>query len=237
MPVALESEATAFPHGELRGRELADGGVQRAGRRDEAEGEERVERGGVPRLGDAGQRRQRTQGRARGEPMAVGGEVERHEPEVVAREQQPATLGVPQRQGERAAERLHAFEATLLVEVRDDLGVVASAERMPAAERDGELAAVVQPAGEDRAHRLILGGADRRARLTMRRHVRQQQRAPREIRASPPALRRLVIGPTGEHEHRVHAQPEPTSSTSSCTTAIVYSRSAVRSLARSWNAS
>src|SRR5207249_10157034 len=119
----------------------------------------------------------------------------------------------------------------------DDLGVVLPAQLVPPAEGDGELAAVVELAGQDGPHALVLTDAHRWARADRSGQVREQQGTAGEVRTPPPPFRWLVVRPAGKHEHRVHAQRDLTNSTSSCTTAIAYSRVPTRSVARSWNAS
>src|SRR5437773_3222814 len=237
MPSCAARRPAAFPDRDLRGRELADGRVKRGRRRDEAEGEEGIERRRVPCVRETGQGDERRQRRACGQSIAVGGEVERHEPQLIARQEEPPPPRVPEGEGKGPPQGLHGLEPALLVQMRDDLGVVPPAQRMPPPERHRELAAVVEPAGEDGPHRAVLVDADREARVGAPRQMRQQQGPPGEVRTSPPPCWRLVVRPPGKHEHRVHAQPELTSSTSSCTTAIVYSPSATRSVARSWKAS
>src|SRR5207237_8369461 len=89
LPVLLEPQPAAFPDRDLRGRELADGRVKRGRRRDEAEGEEGIERRRVPCLRETGQGDERRQRRACGQSIALGGEVERHEPQLIARQEVP----------------------------------------------------------------------------------------------------------------------------------------------------
>ena len=83
--------------------------------------------------------------------------VKRLYPEAVAREKQRLRLLVPQREGEHAAEALHARLAPLLPRVNDDFGVAARMEPVTGGRefRDQRLI-VVDLAVEDDADRAVL---------------------------------------------------------------------------------
>ena len=98
--------------------------------RDRVEGEKRLERVEV----DLAARKRAQLGGER-ELVAVVAVVERLDPEAVAGEHEPAALGVPEREGEHAAQPLHEALAVLLVEVDEHLGVAARAEAVAARAR------------------------------------------------------------------------------------------------------
>ena len=110
---------------------------QRAGHR--VEGEERLERVEI----DLATRKRSQLGGER--ELAVGlAVVERLDPEAVARQHQPAALGVPEREGEHPAQPLDETHAVLGVEVNQHLGVAARPEAVPRSlELHAKLAVVV----------------------------------------------------------------------------------------------
>ena len=121
MPVLLPDE-------HVPGRELADVAEDRVRRRDRVEGEERLERVEVDLAA-----RERTELRRERELAGVVAVVERLDPVAVAREHEPARPGVPDRDGEHAAQAARELRPVLLVEVHEHLRVGMGAERVPLA--------------------------------------------------------------------------------------------------------
>ena len=227
LPVALCAQPPVLPQAHLAGAELADGGVDRGGWRHEAKGHERLERRRIPGADERGQRRERGQARGGGQPPAVGRVVKGNEAELVAREEEPLEPLVPERHRERAAQRLHALHAALLVEVDDHLRIVAARERVAAGEPGAQLAGVVDVAREHGVDALPLVGRhrDRRPR------VRQHERAARGVRARPRHRGNADLAPVRERHQAAHQSGRATISTSPWTTVIPYSTPPVLSLA------
>ena len=149
----------AAPHQPVPWLELADIAEWRRRRRDIAELEVRVERvpvevtrreaGGDERL------------ELRGEGDSPGGRdvVQRLDAEAVARQEERAGAGVPDRAGEHATQPFHDLGPQLFVQVHDRFGVAMSADHVPARDQSRpQLAVVVDLAVEYDRVRAVFGG-------------------------------------------------------------------------------
>src|SRR5688500_8909046 len=85
------------------------------------------------------------------------GVEERLLPDAVAGHEQPAATAVPEREGEHAAQAVHAVIAQFLVEVDDHLRVASGGEAVaPSLELGAQLHVVVDLAVEDHHHAAVL---------------------------------------------------------------------------------
>src|SRR5581483_11836432 len=194
--------------------------------------------GRVPGACEARERHERRKARGCGEPPPVDGPEERHEPELIARQEEAPDVRVPERARERAAEGLHALNSALLVEMDEHVGVVAAAEGVAAAEVRARLAPVEERAGEDGADGAVLVRRDRRGGRTRAGEMREHDGPRRRVDTAPGAVAERDVGPTREREDAADAHPGRTTiSTSPCTTLSRYSSPPVASVAWRWNAS
>jgi hypothetical protein len=102
----------------VSGRELPNVAEDRVRPRDRVEGEKRLERVEVDLAA-----RQRPKLRGEGELVRAEAVVERLDPERITGEHEPSLPGVPECDGEHAAQALREPVAVLLVEVHQHLGV------------------------------------------------------------------------------------------------------------------
>ena len=85
----------------------------------------------VERRRDAGQREQRLRLRREGETAAVGPRVDRLDAEAVAADQQPAPIGIPQREAVHPVEPVDERRPELAIERDDDLAIRMREKRWP----------------------------------------------------------------------------------------------------------
>src|SRR5689334_22039838 len=126
-PVAVDREPLALEDEPAARGQTADGGERARWRADPARAEIRRERGPVRVARDASAREQRLRLGREDERAVATRVVERLLTEAVAREDEATARPVPDGDGEHALERIDEVRPSLLVEVRDDLGVAARA--------------------------------------------------------------------------------------------------------------
>ena len=142
----------------MRGGQLEHVPVGRAGARDVLEREVLVDRLEVRRHREVGEgAHERVQLGGEGEaPVGQAAVEERLLAGPIAREEEPLSPGVPEREGEHARELRHAIGAVLLVEVQHDLAVAVRPEDVPSPhEVRAQLREVVDLAVDHDADRLV----------------------------------------------------------------------------------
>jgi len=157
IPVPRYPQYAPLRHKDVGRRQLADAAIDSGRRWNVEKCQVRVDGVRLPVAGHVGIFEERLQfGAEHDATIRERGVVERFDAEPIAREQQPAVRGVPDREREHAAKPVDAALAPLLVAVNDDLGVRACLE--PVTARDevrANLREVVNLAVEDRPHRAV----------------------------------------------------------------------------------
>ena len=178
--------------------QLPHGGQRRQRARDEAERQERVDCLVIQIGGNEPAREHALQLGAEDEHVAGFGVVERLDAEPVARQHRPPLAPVPEREAEHPAEPARKIGTGVLVEVRDDLGVAAGQEPVPAAFKSRpDLAVVVELS--------VLDGPDPPVfvaeRLMTALHVDDAEAAHPESDAVG-QIRAAIVGPAMRHDVR-----------------------------------
>src|SRR5439155_2495479 len=132
VPVALLCHPLGAGQEQLAGAELAHLRERAERAREEAERQVGLERLVVELVREQAACEQALELGGKEEQALDPGEVEGLDPEPVAGENEPTPAPVPEGKAELAAQALREAWPLLLVEVRDDLGVAAGAEAVPA---------------------------------------------------------------------------------------------------------
>ena len=143
VPVALLCHPVGAGQEQLAGAELAHLRERAERAREEAERQVGLERLVVELVREQAACEQALELGGKEEQALDPGEVEGLDPEPVAGENEPTPAPVPEGKAELAAQALREAWPLLLVEVRDDLGVAAGAEAVPACGQLGSQGLVV----------------------------------------------------------------------------------------------